>query len=176
LRRGLIFVVVRGQNMGMSRIVAMEGVREYREELRQGGRVVVGTNGCFDVLHYGHVSYLERARGHGDFLWVGINDDAGVRALKGEGRPLNAAEDRARVLAALRCVDAVTVFGGERAVDFLRALRPDVYVKGGDYTEETLDAGERAVLRACGARLVIEGLVEGRSTSGLVARIRGGRG
>ncbi len=161
-----------GQSGKMSEIVDMSAVKAYRQRLREEKRVVVATNGCFDLLHYGHVSYLQRARAHGDFLWVGINSDEAVRALKGEDRPLNSQEDRARVLMAVRYVDAVTIFYGERATDFLSLLQPDIYVKGGDYTPETLDPEERRVLRECGAKIVIEPFVPGRSTTAIISRIR----
>jgi rfaE bifunctional protein nucleotidyltransferase chain/domain len=160
----------------MSKVIDMSGVKAYRDKLREEGRVVVGTNGCFDLLHYGHVSYLERARAHGDFLWVGVNSDEAVRALKGEHRPINSQEDRARVLCALRSVDAVTIFYGERATDFLIELQPDVYVKGGDYTLETLDPDERRVLKAYGVRIVIEPFVPGRSTTAVINKMRLGGG
>jgi rfaE bifunctional protein nucleotidyltransferase chain/domain len=160
------------QNVNMSQIVDMSAVTAYRQRLREEKRVVVATNGCFDLLHYGHVSYLQRARARGDFLWVGINSDEAVRALKGEDRPLNSQEDRARVLIAVRYVDAVTIFYGERATDFLNVLQPDIYVKGGDYTPETLDPEERRVLKECGAKIVIEPFIPGRSTTALIARMR----
>ncbi|MCS7063693.1 MAG: adenylyltransferase/cytidyltransferase family protein [Methylacidiphilales bacterium] len=155
----------------MKRVVPLDEVGVYRAKLRAEGKKVVGTNGCFDILHYGHVCYLERARAYGDFLWVGINSDAAVRALKGDGRPINTAEDRAGVLGALRFVDAVTIFDHVRATVFLEALQPDVYVKGGDYTEESLDPEELKVLRGCGARIVIEPFVAGRSTTRIIERI-----
>ena len=103
------------------------------------------TNGCFDLLHVGHVRYLQAARALGDALAIGLNADESVRALKGPGRPLNSAEDRAEVLAALACVDFVTIFDEPRATRLLAPVRPHVYVKGGDYRLETLDAEERAV-------------------------------
>jgi len=132
---------------------------------------LVATNGCFDLLHAGHVRYLQAARALGAALIVGINDDAGVTALKGPQRPLNPAEDRAEVLAALACIDAVCIFPGTRATEFLRLARPDIYAKGGDYTPETLDPGEKAVLDASGARIEILPLLPGRSTTALTRKM-----
>lgn len=146
----------------------------WRRKLRDSGRRLVVTNGCFDVLHVGHVRYLGQARALGDVLLVLLNGDASVRKLKGEGRPINPAEDRAEVLAALAAVDAVTIFDTPRCDDLLRLAGPDVYVKGGDYTPESLDAGERAALEACGAEIRILPLVPGRSTTATIGRMRGG--
>ena len=131
------------------------------------------TNGCFDLLHAGHVRYLQAARGLGDALAVGLNGDASVRALKGEGRPINPAADRAEVLAALACVDHVCVFEPVRATDLLRAVRPHIYAKGGDYTPESLDPEEAAALRAAGAEIRILQLVPGRSTTAILQRAAG---
>ena len=137
---------------------------------RAAGRRIVCTNGCFDVLHRGHVAYLEQARGLGDVLVVGVNDDAGVRRLKGPGRPINTAADRAAVLAALASVTVVTVFTGDTAVGLVERVRPDVYVKGGDYAGAELP--EAAVVERHGGRVVLLDYVAGRSTSAIVARIR----
>ncbi len=135
-----------------------------------GGRLVV-TNGCFDILHTGHVQYLVTGRSQGDALLVGVNGDASVRALKGEGRPLNSETDRARVLAALRAVDAVCIFPEPQATRFLGLARPDVYVKGGDYTLETLNQDERRAVELGGGRIVIIPFLPGRSTTGLLEKI-----
>lgn len=129
------------------------------------------TNGCFDLLHAGHVTYLAAARAEADVLLVGLNGDASVRALKGEGRPLNPAADRATVLAALTAVDGVCVFEEIRATEFLKLAQPNVYVKGGDYTLEELDSEERATVEAAGGVIRLLALVPGRSTSALVGKI-----
>jgi rfaE bifunctional protein nucleotidyltransferase chain/domain len=152
-------------------IVPLAQAPEFRRRLRAEGRRVVATNGCFDLLHVGHLRYLEQARALGDFLWIGLNGDASVRDLKGPGRPLVPEDERAELLAAWRIVDAVTIFPDVRATEFLRAVEPDIYVKGGDYTPESLDPGEAAVLRACGARIEIVSLVPGHSTSSLVKKM-----
>lgn len=152
-------------------IVSLDHAPLFRAELRKQRRRVVATNGCFDLLHTGHVRYLGEARQFGDFLWVGVNGDASVRELKGAGRPLNTEADRAEILAALRIVDAVTIFPGVRATSFLSAARPDVYVKGGDYTVASLDQEEGQVLAACNAKIEIVKLVPGRSTTNLVQKM-----
>jgi rfaE bifunctional protein nucleotidyltransferase chain/domain len=139
---------------------------------RRRGRKIVATNGCFDLLHYGHVSYLQRARNLGHVLIVGLNGDKSVRQLKGPGRPLVPQLQRAKVLAALACVDAVVIFPERRAHRFLGTVQPDIYVKGGDYRPETLDARERAVLTAIGSKVRILPFVKGFSTTRLIAKIR----
>ena len=140
--------------------------------MRALGRRLVFTNGCFDILHAGHVRYLQRARELGDALLVAVNGDASVRALKGPARPVNGEDDRAEVVAALACVDFVTVFQGERVTDIVREIHPSVYAKGGDYTEESLHAGERAALHEVGAEIHILPLVPGRSTTGILAKCK----
>jgi len=137
------------------------------------GERLVFTNGCFDLLHAGHVRYLQQARALGDALVVGLNGDASVRELKGEGRPLNGQDDRAEVLAALGCVDFVVIFEGKRATELLRTVRPHVYTKGGDYTPDSLDAEERGALGECGSDIHILPLVPGRSTTALVGKMAG---
>lgn len=144
-----------------------------RDLLDQQGKRLVFTNGCFDLLHVGHVRYLQGARALGDALAVGLNADASVRALKGPSRPLNSAEDRAEVLSALACVDYVVIFDEPRATRLLAEVRPHVYVKGGDYTLETLNPEERTVLEGIGAAIEFVPMVPGRSTTGLIARMGG---
>lgn len=134
------------------------------------GRRVVLTNGVFDLLHRGHIEYLHRSAALGDALLVAVNSDASVRALKGPTRPLNTAADRAHVLASLRCVAASFVFAGPRLAEEIRALRPDVYTKAGDYTVETLDASEREALLEVGAEIRILPFVAGHSTTSLIAK------
>jgi D-glycero-beta-D-manno-heptose 1-phosphate adenylyltransferase len=145
----------------------------WREQVRQSGGRLVVTNGCFDLLHAGHVAYLEAARAHGDLLLVGVNGDQAVRGLKGPGRPLNPEIDRAAVVAALQSVDAVCIFPEQRAVRFLELARPDIYVKGGDYTLDTLDQEERKVVETAGGQIVLIPFVPGKSTTSLIARLAG---
>jgi len=142
----------------------------WAAEHRAAGRRVVFTNGCFDVLHRGHVSYLQGAQALGDVLVVAVNSDASVARLKGPGRPINPADDRVAVLAGLRCVDALAVFDDETPADLLREVCPDVYAKGGDYTEAMLP--EAPLVRALGGQVHLVDYVEDRSTTGLVERIR----
>jgi D-beta-D-heptose 7-phosphate kinase/D-beta-D-heptose 1-phosphate adenosyltransferase len=133
---------------------------------------LVFTNGCFDILHPGHVEYLHRARALGDALVIGVNTDASVRRLKGSGRPLVSERDRATVLAGLASVDAVTLFEEDTPRELIAQLLPDILVKGGDYAREDVEG--RAEVEAAGGRVVIVPFVPGHSTSSLVERIRGG--
>jgi rfaE bifunctional protein nucleotidyltransferase chain/domain len=140
------------------------------ERHRREGRRIVFTNGCFDILHRGHVTLLNRAKELGDVLVVAVNGDASVRRLKGPTRPINTLVDRTELLAALSCVDHVVAFDDDRPEELLRALRPDVVVKGGDYGPETLP--EAPLLRALGAELRILDLVPELSTTRIVERLR----
>jgi rfaE bifunctional protein nucleotidyltransferase chain/domain len=139
--------------------------------MRAGGKRLVVTNGCFDLLHLGHVVYLQTARNQGDSLLVGINGDESVRQLKGSGRPLNSEEDRAAVVAALESVHGVCIFAEHTATRFLAAAQPDIYVKGGDYTLETLNPEERRTVEQAGGRIVIIPFVSGKSTTGLLQKM-----
>ena len=141
--------------------------------MRAAGKILVVTNGCFDLLHAGHVTYLEAARNQGGALLIGLNSDASVSALKGKGRPINPASDRASVLAALECVDGVTIFPEPQAARFLRLSEPDIYVKGADYTLQTLNQQERAAVESKGGRVVFIPFLPGKSTTSLLERIRG---
>jgi rfaE bifunctional protein nucleotidyltransferase chain/domain len=153
------------------KILTLNEVAAYRTSLRERRRKVVATNGCFDLLHVGHLKYLTEARALGDFLWVGLNGDASVRELKGPGRPIVPEADRAELLAAWRMVDAVTIFPDVRATAFLRAVQPDVYAKGGDYTVASLNSEEAEALRECNALIEIVPLVPGKSTTNLVKKM-----
>jgi D-beta-D-heptose 7-phosphate kinase / D-beta-D-heptose 1-phosphate adenosyltransferase len=139
-------------------------------EERRRGRRIVFTNGCFDVLHRGHVIYLSRAKALGDLLVVGVNSDEGIRRLKGPTRPLNCLDDRLEVLAALSCVDHLVAFDEDTPHELIRALRPDVFVKGGDYTRDRLP--EAALVEELGGVVRILPYLEERSTTGLIERIR----
>jgi rfaE bifunctional protein nucleotidyltransferase chain/domain len=154
-----------------SKILTLDQLAAESGRLRSESQRVVATNGCFDILHVGHVRYLAAAQKLGDVLVVGLNGDDSVRQLKGEGRPVNREQDRAEVLAALESVDYVTIFPENRATNFLRAAAPAVYAKGGDYTADTLDPGERAVLDEFGSRIEIIPFEKGYSTSELLTRI-----
>ena len=153
------------------KVIDLIEVSDLCEKLRGSGKKLVATNGCFDLLHVGHVRYLQAARALGDFLAVGLNGDQSVRELKGSGRPITTQSDRAELLAALQCVDLVTVFPQIRATQFIVAIRPAIYVKGGDYSAETLDEEERAVLKEIGAEIHLVPFEAGYSTSGLIEQI-----
>ena len=153
------------------KIIAWDKLPEWREELRKSGRQLVVTNGCFDLLHLGHVTYLESARNNGDALLIGLNSDDAVRQLKGPTRPVNAESDRAAVLAALQSVDGVCIFQEKRATRFLGHAQPDIYVKGGDYTLETLDQDERRTVEQAGGKIVIIPFVPGKSTTATLEKI-----
>jgi len=155
-----------------SKLIEYTELASWREGLaRLGGKLVV-TNGCFDLLHLGHATYLEAARQQGTTLLVGVNSDSAVRALKGEGRPLNSEMDRALVVAALESVSYVTIFPDVRATEFLARAKPNVYVKGGDYTLDTLDQNERRVVESSGGQIILLPVVSGKSTTSLLERAK----
>ena len=148
--------------MSIEKLKSAAELAAIRAQLDSQGRRLVFTNGCFDLLHVGHVRYLQQARALGDALLVAVNGDASVRALKGPDRPVHPETDRAEVLSALACVDFVTIFHTERVTDLIRAIRPHIYAKGGDYTVDSLDPGERAELEKVGAEILILPLVPGK--------------
>ncbi len=153
------------------KILRPADLARWRADLRASGQRLVVTNGCFDLLHAGHVTYLEAARHQGDALLVGVNSDATVRQLKGPDRPVNSENDRALVLAALQNVDAVFIFPERDAVHFLATVRPDIYVKGGDYTIETVNQDERRLIEKAGGKIVLLAHVPGKSTTGLIEKM-----
>ena len=157
------------------KIVELKDLSDRCEKLRSIGKKIVATNGCFDLLHVGHVRYLQAARALGDLLVVGLNGDGSVHELKGAGRPITNQTDRAEILSALACVDLVTIFPEIRATKFLAAVRPAVYVKGGDYTPRTLDEEELAILKEIEAAIHLIPFEAGYSTSGLIEQICKGR-
>lgn len=145
---------------------------QFCEELRQQGKRIVFTNGCFDIIHAGHVRYLTTAKNFGDVLIVGLNTDESVRRLKGATRPINNQNDRAEVLLGLRAVDHVILFGEETAEILISEVKPDVYVKGGDYTLETLP--EAVIVQSYGGRVEFVDMVAGRSTTSVIEKILAG--
>jgi len=151
------------------KIKTVEELAPLLRELRRAGRTVVFTNGCFDLLHIGHVHYLAAARAEGDLLVVGLNSDRSVRAIKGERRPIVPDAERAEILAGLACVDFVTVFEEADPMRVIQALRPDVLAKGRDWAESEIIGAD--VVKHKGGRVVRIPVVEGASTSALVARI-----
>lgn len=136
-----------------------------------GKKKIVFTNGCFDLLHIGHARYLMEARKLGDFLIVGVNSDNSVQALKGEGRPIISEDDRVEMLASLEMVDYIILFNERTAASLLESIKPDVYVKGGDYTQDTLP--EWPIVKEYGGRVELIPEIQGRSTSNIITKIRG---
>lgn len=141
------------------------------ERLQAEGKTVVWTNGCFDILHVGHVMYLEKASREGDILVVGLNSDESVQRLKGPNRPIVPEDERSFVLAALECVDFVTVFSEPAPVEIIETLHPDVYAKGGDYTIDTIVQEERRIVEGYGGRIAIISGLEGKSTTAIIDKI-----
>lgn len=155
--------------MTMGEVLDRDKLAKRLEAARNGGKKVVFTNGCFDILHRGHIQCLRQARALGDLLVVGLNSDESVARLKGPGRPVQGQDDRAAVLSALGAVDYVSIFDEDTPLELIVALRPDVLVKGGDYKDaEVVGAGE---VRSWGGEVALIELVPGASTSGLLARI-----
>jgi D-beta-D-heptose 7-phosphate kinase/D-beta-D-heptose 1-phosphate adenosyltransferase len=165
---------LRAQIAGGGKLLDHEEIIVRLAEERKRGRRVVLTNGCFDLLHRGHVTYLSRAKALGDVLVVGLNTDAGIRRVKGPGRPINTLDDRLAVLAALSCVDYLVAFGEDTPHALIRAVRPDVFVKGGDYTRDRLP--EAGLVEELGGQVRILSLVSDRSTTGLIQKIRAAEG
>ncbi len=153
------------------KIIPWDELPAWRAALRSRGRTLVVTNGCFDLLHPGHVTYLEAARNLGEALLVGLNSDESVRQLKGQDRPVNSETDRAIVLSALASVDGVCIFREKSAARFLAVAQPNVYVKGGDYTVETMNPEERRLVEQGGGKVVVLPVVPGKSTTALLQKI-----
>ncbi len=155
----------------MGRTIALDELASEVEALRARGEKIVLANGCFDVLHVGHVRYLQGARAEGDILVVAVNGDDAVRQLKGDGRPVMPATERAEILAAIEGVDFVTIFETLTVEPVLRAIHPDVHAKGTDYTPETVP--ERAIVAEYGGRVAIVGDPKDHSTSEVLERMKG---
>ena len=151
-------------------LIPGDHIEAFANALRAAGQRIVFTNGCFDILHAGHVRYLAAARAHGDVLILGLNSDASVRRLKGATRPVNDERDRAEVVGALQSVDAVVIFGEDTAETLIAKVRPDVYVKGGDYTRATLP--EARIVEGYGGAVVFIPLVAGKSTTDTIRRMQ----
>ena len=153
------------------KLIAWDDLPAWRTRMRSTGKRLVVTNGCFDILHLGHVSYLEAARNLGDALLIGLNGDDAVQQLKGANRPVNSESDRAAVLAALESVAGVCIYADKTATRFLSHAQPDIYVKGGDYTLETLNQEERSAVEQAGGKIIILPFVPGKSTTALLQKI-----
>jgi rfaE bifunctional protein nucleotidyltransferase chain/domain len=152
------------------RIVDAAGLERFVREVRAEGKRIVFTNGVFDILHPGHVRYLQAARGHGDLLIVGLNSDASVRRNKGPERPINPEQERAEVLAALACVDAVSIFDDETPADIIRRVQPDILVKGADWPADQIVG--RDTVEARGGKVILEPIELGYSTTTIVKKIQ----
>ena len=150
-------------------LIDRKNIPNLRGELSD--KKIVFTNGCFDIIHVGHVRYLTKAKSFGDVLIVGLNTDESVKKLKGESRPINNQNDRAEVLLGLKAVDYVILFGERTAENLIAELQPDIYVKGGDYTLETLP--EAKIVQSYGGRVEIVNLVQGKSTTNIIKKIGG---
>ncbi|NIA12606.1 MAG: adenylyltransferase/cytidyltransferase family protein [Nitrospiraceae bacterium] len=159
---------------GPAKLKSLDELAAIVERLKREGKSVVWTNGCFDILHVGHVTYLLKAAREGDVLVVGLNSDSSVRENKGPNRPIQNEDDRALVLSSLECVDYITIFGDKTTTGILELLKPDVYAKGGDYTIDTIVQEERHVVEDHGGRIAIIPGVEGQSTTGVIDRIISG--
>ena len=151
-------------------LIANDKIEEFCAILRAGGQKIVFTNGCFDILHAGHVRYLAQARSFGDCLVLGLNTDASVHRLKGPTRPINNEQDRAEVVGALKSVDYVVLFGEQTAETLIAKVKPDVYAKGGDYTLDTLP--EAKIVQSYGGRVEFIDMVQGRSTTNMIEKIK----
>lgn len=155
----------------MRKVLSRAEVQVFAEQLRHASRTVVFTNGVFDLLHPGHVRYLQEARRQGDALVVAVNSDRSVKAIKGPARPLNPEHERAEVLAALACVDAVVIFDEDDPLEIIRSLKPDVLVKGADWEAAAIVG--RDLVEARGGRVVRIQFAEGYSTSAIIRKIQG---
>ena len=151
-------------------VIDRKNVAAFCDNLRKQGKRVVFTNGCFDILHAGHVRYLTAARAFGDVLVLGLNSDSSGKRLKGETRPINSELDRAEVVGGLKAVDYVTIFDEQTAEKIISLVKPDVYVKGGDYTLDTLP--EAKIVQSYGGKVEFIEMVAGRSTSNVIKKIQ----
>ncbi len=154
----------------MGKVIQKDKLEELLKVLRNNKKVIVATNGCFDILHVGHVRYLKKSKSFGDVLIVGLNSDKSVRSIKGEGRPINPEDDRAEVLCALESVDYVVLFDEDSPKDLLEIIKPNVYTKGADYTLKTLPEAD-VILRNNGWVEFID-FVEGKSTTKIIDKIK----
>lgn len=154
----------------MNSVIEKSNLKVLAEKLRSEGKKIVCTNGCFDLLHVGHVRYLKAAHELGDILIVGLNSDASVSKLKGPDRPINSQDDRAEILASLDCVDYVSIFDENTADEFLKLVKPDIYVKGGDYAPR--DLPEAPTVEALGGQVRILQHVPGKSTTNTIEKMK----
>ncbi len=154
----------------MGQIIKRENLTKLTEQLRKEGKTIVVTNGCFDILHVGHVRYLQKTKSFADVLIVLMNSDKSVKSIKGEGRPINNENDRAEILCALSCVDYVVMFDEDSPRNLLDEIKPDVYTKGADYTMETLP--EADIVRKNNTRVEFITFVDGKSTTNIINKMK----
>lgn len=154
----------------MGQIIKRENLTKLTEQLRKEGKTIVVTNGCFDILHVGHVRYLQKTKSFADVLIVLMNSDKSVKSIKGEGRPINNENDRAEILCALSCVDYVVMFEEDSPRNLLDEIKPDVYTKGADYTMETLP--EADIVRKNNTRVEFITFVDGKSTTNIINKMK----
>ena len=153
----------------MGQIISRKSIAGFVKNLHEAGKTVVATNGCFDILHVGHVRYLQQTKSYADYSIVLLNSDKSVRSIKGEGRPVNNESDRAEILTALSCVDFVVLFDEDSPADLLDEIKPDVYTKGADYTMETLP--ERDIMIRNNIKVEFIEFVDGKSTTNIIKKI-----
>ena len=151
------------------KIIPFQNRKQFKNTITD--KPIVFTNGCFDILHLGHLTYLSKARELGNFLWIGVNSDLSVKRLKGESRPVNSEEDRAILLASLLFVDAITIFSDDTPITLLELIQPDIHVKGGDYIAEKMP--EYKTVTAYGGIVKILPFVEGKSSTSIINKIKG---
>lgn len=157
------------ENCFMGQLIKRENIRSFVEKLQAGGKTVVVTNGCFDILHVGHVRYLQKTKTFADYSIVLLNSDKSVKAIKGESRPINPELNRAEILCALSCVDFVVLFDENSPANLIDEIKPNVYTKGADYTMETLP--EADIMRKNNIRVEFISFVEGQSTTNIINKI-----
>lgn len=154
----------------MGQVLRRENVAEFVHNLQKSGKTIVATNGCFDILHVGHVRYLQKTKTFADYSIVLLNSDKSVRSIKGEGRPINNENDRAEILCALSCVDYVVLFDEDSPRNLLDEIKPDVYTKGADYNMETLPEADIMIKNS--TRVEFISFVEGKSTTGTIEKMK----
>lgn len=163
-------LMAKGTVVIMKNLIERDKIGEVIENIKRDGKKIVFTNGCFDILHVGHLRYLEEAKMFGDILVIGLNSDASVKRLKGDKRPIVPEYERAEMLLGLKCVDYVVIFEEDTPVELLGEVKPDVHVKGGDYTKDRLPEAE--IVERNGGRVEIVSLIKGKSTTNIVKKIK----
>lgn len=153
----------------MGQVISRKSIADFVKNLHDAGKTVVATNGCFDILHVGHVRYLQKTKSFADYSLILLNSDKSVRSIKGEGRPINNEADRAEILTALSCVDFVVLFDEDSPALLLDEIKPDVYTKGADYTMDTLP--EREIMIKNNTRVEFIEFVQGKSTTNVINKI-----